>query len=211
MTTLDFIVLMLSASACVDVWRNAELFATQRAYLEAAQDGDVRWAWFATLMNCPYCLSHHTPWLLAVTFYVPAMILVAVAKAWESDTLLTIAFVLKIPVYSLAATRGAVLADLLLPDRAKYSREEFVNTEDDEEDEDAEEPWHGNPNPTAETIYAELNWMTRDDLEPCFEPGELDELAESEARARDDFAANLWQLACDVAAGDKPMPKKGGP
>lgn len=134
MTWLDFIVLTFAASAIVDTWRNSSLFAMGRAVLEAREDDledwpaesessypapglPTPWYWqsipvfFAKMLNCPFCFSHHTPWILAVLFFLPAL--------WLTGTW---AWLLKLPVYSLAATRLGTIINACVPDGAKYER-----------------------------------------------------------------------------------------
>lgn len=50
--------------------------------------------WAVELLTCRFCCSHHAPWVLLVLCYLPA---------WHGDA--TYAWLWKIPVYSLAATR----------------------------------------------------------------------------------------------------------
>ena len=148
MTWLDFFALTLAASALVDVWRNGSIFATGRAVLEAKVDEEGDWstesessypppglptpwywrmipAFFARILNCPFCLSHHTPWVLAVLFFLPAL--------WCTGTW---AWVLKLPVYSLAATRLGTIINACVPEGAKYARDNhsvpFTEPVDDE-------------------------------------------------------------------------------
>ncbi len=135
MTWLDFFALALAASALVDVWRNGSIFATGRAVLEAKADEEgwlaesesshsspglpTPWYWqrvplfFAKMLNCHFCLSHHTPWILAVLFFLPAL--------WLTGTW---AWLLKLPVYSLAATRLGTIVNACVPEGAKYERDD---------------------------------------------------------------------------------------
>lgn len=145
MDLVDFIVLILAASAMVDVWRNGSVFADLRAYFEARQDAGLvddslppvpvrsdsggepadeepRPFWqrladwlprpFVELLNCSYCLSHHTPWVLALLLWWPSTWLVQ-----------PLAILCKIPLYSLAATRAGYLINAALPRDACYDRE----------------------------------------------------------------------------------------
>lgn len=70
--------------------------------------------WLCELMTCWYCLSHHTPYIIALFTFVPGLI--CVACGW---TLLGMLF--KLPAYCLAATRAGILINELLPPRARYS------------------------------------------------------------------------------------------
>ncbi len=139
MTWLDFTVLILAASGLVDVWMNGGIFAEWRALFQdkadaeppsveavAADDdeGDdgeelsfaMRLAdrivpkWMASLFSCPFCLSHYTPWVLALLCFFPALL---VEATW-------LAFLLKLPVYSLAATRAGNIINALMPEEDKY-------------------------------------------------------------------------------------------
>jgi len=66
----------------------------------------------AELFTCSFCFSHHTPYVLALLFFFPAQF---VSAAW-------IVFLLKLPVYSLAATRLGTIVNALLPANARYDR-----------------------------------------------------------------------------------------
>jgi hypothetical protein len=147
MTTLDFVILVLAASALVDVWRNGSLFAEFRAYFEVRADGAISpnlvepatatdepaasedlaldegstwWmrffdrivpGWLAELLSCSFCFSHHTPWIVAVTLYLPVLFL-----GWPWVLLF------KVPLWSLAATRLGNIINALLPQAAGYDR-----------------------------------------------------------------------------------------
>ncbi len=140
MSWLDFLVLTLAASAVVDVWANGSIFADWRAFLQdkadepppvqaATDDSDdvigepmpilmrvvdrVLPRFGAELLSCMFCFSHHTPYILALLFYLPALF---VDSAWG-------VFLLKLPVYSLAATRLGNLLDAYAPEGAKYYRD----------------------------------------------------------------------------------------
>jgi hypothetical protein len=127
-TVLDFIVLTLAASAWVDTWFNGSIFDSWRAYSEAMADSgylektrlrDL----FYEMVTCKFCFSHHTPWILAVAFFLPALF---VQPPWD--------FVLKIPVYSLAATRLGNIINAFTPDLANYYRSEVDFTDEDPDD-----------------------------------------------------------------------------
>lgn len=123
MNLLDFVVLALASGAVVDAWFLGSLFASARAFFEekgnryegpadnSPGDPDIAPAedelpgWMraadraipdaaAELFNCPFCLSHHVPYILLLLFYAPALFLPA-----PFSTLL------KLPAYSLAATQ----------------------------------------------------------------------------------------------------------
>ena len=141
MTWLDFLTLTLAASGLVDVWNNGSIFADWRAFFqdkaddpddlpspdETAEQSDddmqgdplpllMRIAdrvvprFIAELVSCSFCFSHHTPWVLAVLCFFPALF---VETEW-------IAWLLRLPVYSLAATRLGNLITAFAPQEAKY-------------------------------------------------------------------------------------------
>lgn len=136
MTWLDFFVLTLAASGLVDLWKNGSIFATGRAILEAKVDEEglptenesshslpglpTPWYWqriplfFAKMLSCSFCLSFHTPWLLALLCFLPALWLPG-TWAWSS----------KLLVYSLAATRLGTIINACLPPESRYDRDDY--------------------------------------------------------------------------------------
>lgn len=66
---VDFIALALASSLCVTDWFNSELFKNVREKLEARTDK------LGELAGCPFCLSHHTTFWLAVLLWLPAQLL----------------------------------------------------------------------------------------------------------------------------------------
>jgi hypothetical protein len=142
MMPLDFLVITLAASALVDVWRNGSIFALGRATMQAKEDdasggwfessesedlltSGLPWYWrivpvfFAKMLNCWFCLSHHTPWILAILFFLPALWLDGV---WE--------WAFKLPVYSLAATRLGTIINAYVPLEAQYDRNAAIPFEE---------------------------------------------------------------------------------
>lgn len=119
MGIVDFIALVFAASAVVDAWFNGSIFADRRAYFQALDDGGSK---LGELMSCRFCFSHHTPWILAALFFVPGLF---VPEPWG--------FVLKLPVYSLAATRIGNIINACLPDDARYERGEEVFTYEEDD------------------------------------------------------------------------------
>ncbi len=134
MSWLDFIALTLAASAIVDVWRNGSLFADWRAFLEdfgdrtetsaVLESGEklpflMRLAdswlpnWVAAMLSCAFCFSYHAPWVVALVCLFPATL---VPYDW-------LAFLLKLPVYALAATRLGNLINAWAPAGAKYEHD----------------------------------------------------------------------------------------
>ncbi len=141
MTWLDFLVITLAASAIVDVWANGSIFANWRAFLQDKADesdepdstppsdtdeedeGDplpfmmrvadrVLPRLFAELVSCMFCFSHHTPYVVALLFFMPATF---VQTPW-------LVFLLKLPAYSLAATRLGNIVNAAVPEGARYQR-----------------------------------------------------------------------------------------
>lgn len=147
---LDFVVVVFAGSAIVDAWKNGSIFADWRAFFENDEpavagepdpgtftreemvDNLTSWAtqgntqlpwlmrladrflprWVGELLSCSFCLSHHTPWLVSVVLIFPATL---VHTEW-------LAFLLRLPAYSLAATRIANLINELAPEKARYER-----------------------------------------------------------------------------------------
>lgn len=140
MTWLDFLALTLAASGVVDVWNNGSIFADWRAFFqdkadepdeptpvdeaELSDDEDdgeplpfvmrivdrVVPRFIAELVSCSFCFSHHTPWVLAIVCFFPTLF---IDIEW-------ITWLLKLPVYSLAATRLGNLITAWAPQEAKY-------------------------------------------------------------------------------------------
>jgi len=134
---LDFVVVIFAASAIVDVWKNGSIFADWRAFFEndepASGDTSVptvtdvtgntelpflmlladRWLprRVGELLSCSYCLSHHTPWIVSVVLIFPATL----SPDW-------LAFLLRVPAYSLAATRIGNLLNASVPEDSRYDR-----------------------------------------------------------------------------------------
>lgn len=142
MTWLDFVALILAASAVVDVWFNGSIFADWRSFFqdkadepdelpsepEAEQLDDVEGEplpflmrvadrivprFIAELVSCWFCFSHHTPWVLAMVCFFPALFIEIEWLAW----------LFKLPVYSLAATRAGNLINAFAPEGSKYHNE----------------------------------------------------------------------------------------
>jgi hypothetical protein len=65
------------------------------------------------ILTCAFCLSHHTPWIVGVVFFLPALL---VPWPW-------LVFLLKLPAYSLAATRIGNLINAWAPAGAKYEHD----------------------------------------------------------------------------------------
>ena len=73
------VALPLAAGALVDAWRNGSIFAGSRAAVEATLESDATGlrGFLAAMLNCPFCLGYHVPWLLLLTGYGPARLLEA--------------------------------------------------------------------------------------------------------------------------------------
>jgi len=67
----------------------------------------------AELVSCMFCFSHHTPYVVALLFFLPSMF---VEQPW-------LIFLLKVPAYSLAATRLGNIVNALVPVGAKYQHD----------------------------------------------------------------------------------------
>ena len=148
MSWLDFFVGTLAAAAIVDVWFNGSIFASLRAVVEgkaeeadedvtideddaaAVDDGEplplflrivdrVLPKFIADLLVCPFCFSHHTPWIVILLCFVTSY-------SCENETL---AFAFKIPAYSLAMTRLGTLINAYAPNDAKYKPKEDNESE----------------------------------------------------------------------------------
>ena len=142
MNTLDFLALTLAAGDVVDVWFNGSIFSAARGYMQARADEpdtpapddeltlpaedptitEETSAWTrlgdrfiptlaAELLSCSYCFSRHTPFYLAVCFYVPSLFL---PSPWSD--------LVKLPVYTLAASRLGWVLNGILPARYQYDR-----------------------------------------------------------------------------------------
>jgi len=107
MTWIDFIALGLAAGVPINTWLHpGGLFEEAVEWLRV-------WAEFVPtdanpkprlkdkirsklgqLATCPFCLSHHTPWILLLLFFVPSLWL---SSPWD--------VIFKLPIYSMAATQ----------------------------------------------------------------------------------------------------------
>lgn len=77
----------------------------------------------AELLTCSFCLSHHTPWLVGLLLMFPAFVILTLTTEESSRWWLVAAWVLKLPAYSLAATRLGNIVNSYLPKKAKYHSE----------------------------------------------------------------------------------------
>jgi len=111
MTLLDFIAVVFAAGAIIEVWHKGSIFETARAYVQAWQDTSNPESlkgrlW--ELITCPFCKSYHIPVYL---------FLLLLAGDWFGGT---IAALVRVVVYGLAATRIGNIIDGLLPARMRY-------------------------------------------------------------------------------------------
>lgn len=107
----DFCAAVLATGAVIEVWHRGSIFAGLRAYAQALQDttdpDTLKGKWLE-LVLCPFCKSYHVP------FYLLGAILLGDACG------ATIGIVVRLVVYSLAATRLSNLLDGFLPPRMRY-------------------------------------------------------------------------------------------
>lgn len=120
MYLLDFIAIIGAVGAVVNAWMHrGGLFEDWRDRLEvwASNPSDetgpaaksLSWAYHGTrariaqLFNCRFCLSYHVAFWLIVLFYLPSLWL---APPWS--------LLVKLPIYSLAATRFSLLLSMAI-------------------------------------------------------------------------------------------------
>ena len=151
MTWLDFFVLMLAASAVVDVWFNGSLFADLRALMQdiAGTDGGdgpivpviAPGEDASTDEDDPASGSTGLPILLGLadrltpkfvaeilscdfcfSYHAPWIVGMVFFLPALWVTTPWLVFLLKLPAYALAATRLGNLINAVAPDQAKYNR-----------------------------------------------------------------------------------------
>jgi len=111
MNALDFVAVVFASGAIIEVWHKGSIFETARAYVQAWQDVSAPESakgrlW--ELIMCPFCKSYHIP------IYLFLLLL-------AGDTFGgTIAALVRVVVYGLAATRIGNLIDGLVPSRMRY-------------------------------------------------------------------------------------------
>lgn len=112
MNALDFIAVVFAAGAVIEVWHKGSIFDSLRAYAQALQDvtppESVRGR-LLELLNCPFCKSYHAPIYL--------FLLLLAGDCFGG----TIAHLVRVVVYGLAATRIGNIVDGLLPGHMQYS------------------------------------------------------------------------------------------
>jgi hypothetical protein len=111
MSALDLFAVIFASGAIIEVWHKGSIFETARAYVQAWQDTtppDSPKGRLWELVMCPFCKSYHVPLYLS-------LLLLAGDGAGG-----TIAALVRVVVYSLAATRIGNLIDGLLPAPLKY-------------------------------------------------------------------------------------------
>ena len=111
MSLLDFIAVIFASGAIIEVWHKGSIFETARAHVQAWQDvsePETAKGRLWELIMCPFCKSYHIP------IYLFLLLL-------AGDTLgSTIAALVRVVVYGLAATRIGNLIDGLVPSRMRY-------------------------------------------------------------------------------------------
>jgi hypothetical protein len=111
MNTLDFVAVVFAAGAIIEVWHKGSIFETARAYVQSWQDTTPPETFKGRLWElvmCPFCKSYHIPIYL---------FLLLLAGDWAGGTM---AALVRVVVYGLAATRIGNLIDGLLPNKMKY-------------------------------------------------------------------------------------------
>lgn len=113
-SAFDFFVVALAAGAVIEVWHKGSLFETPRAYAQALQDITPRETVkgrVLELINCPFCKSYHAPLYL---------FLLLLSGSWVGGI---VNDVVRLLLYSLAATRLGNIIDGFLPPTSRYSGE----------------------------------------------------------------------------------------
>lgn len=111
MSLLDFVAVIFAAGAIIEVWHKGSIFELARAHVQAWQDvtpPDCFKGRLWELIMCPFCKSYHVPIYL---------LLGLLAGDWFGGT---IAALVRVVIYGLAATRIGNLIDGLLPARMRY-------------------------------------------------------------------------------------------
>ncbi len=126
MHVLDFVAVAFASGAVLDAWANGSIFDALRDYVRRRADGEIGppsvppgelpegveivypiWAkildrvvprFFMLAWDCLFCASYHAAAYLLLVFYVPSVFL---PHPWS--------VLVKLPIYSLAATRVANL------------------------------------------------------------------------------------------------------
>lgn len=111
MTTLDFVAVIFAAGAIIEVWHKGSIFETARAYVQSWQDNtppETIKGRLWELIMCPFCKSYHIPIYL--------FLLLLAGDHFGG----TIAALVRVVIYGLAATRIGNLIDGLVPNKMKY-------------------------------------------------------------------------------------------
>ena len=122
MTLIDLLLLILATSALVDIWFKAEFFADQRDLVETYATLPKR-PWWARLLHCDYCLSHHVAFWVVILWFTSKYL----HEPWATYS--------QIPLWVLAVVRGSIILNGLLPARMRHKQ--FLFSEDDDERPDA--------------------------------------------------------------------------
>lgn len=107
----DFCAVILATGAIIECWHKGSIFADLRARAQALQDvtdPDTIKGKLLELLMCPFCKSYHAPFWLFVALLL---------SDWMGAT---IGFLVRLVIYSLAATRASNLLDGFLPPRMRY-------------------------------------------------------------------------------------------
>ena len=97
MCCLDFVAIVAATGAIVNAWLHPDgLFEDTRDWLSVRAPAIV-----AQLASCRLCLSYHVAFWLIVLLYLPSLWLM---PPWS--------MIVKVPIYSLAATRLSILIGL---------------------------------------------------------------------------------------------------
>jgi len=106
MTPFEYFILVMATWHAIEVWHHGSIFANARASLQA--DGGLK----AELATCMFCLSTH------VGFWFALWMMMTSAGIWQ------------IPVYALAVTRGANLANDFFHKWTKVHNEPISDNEE---------------------------------------------------------------------------------
>ena len=119
MQLIDLVVLILATGAVVDIWFKAEFFVDRRDVVSTYATMPVT-PWWARLLNCDFCLSHHVAFWVVILWFISKYL----HEPWV--------IVCQIPIWTLAITRGSIILNGLLPARMRHKQ--FLLTEDDDDD-----------------------------------------------------------------------------
>jgi hypothetical protein len=120
----DLMALVFATGTPINAWLYEEsIVAVWREWIIAWGDHDgempgwrdnLRYT-LAELLSCRFCMSHWVPVILILMFYVPSLF---VSEPWS--------IIVKLPIYSLAATRGALCLGIIMRRLLHYSQDADV-------------------------------------------------------------------------------------